>query len=320
MARMMAIHALLQAQKYPNCRQIGEELEVSSKTAQRDLDFMRDQLSLPLEYDRVKYGYHYTEAVQQFPTVQVSDGELVALLIAQKAVEQYRGTAFEKPLHTAFTKLAAGLQSDSGIAVHELAEAVSFRPQGLAEAELETFQVLAQATLRQESIVFDYLPLHRETAEERHVDPYHLGCLANQWYLIGHDSSRGAVRTFALTRVQRARKSGAVFQRPSDFSVGEMFAGSFSAFQAGRLERIVLRLDAFGARLAAERRWHPSQQLTMQPEGGAELTLEVSLAPDLENWILGWGQHAEVLAPSVLREKVASTAAAMQAIYRQSNP
>jgi proteasome accessory factor B len=212
-------------------------------------------------------------------------------------------------------KLAAGLHGDSGIAVHELAEAISFRPQGLAEAELETFQVLAQATLRQETVVFDYLPLHRETAEERRVNPYHLGCLANQWYLIGLDAARDAMRTFALTRIRDARKSGGNFEKPVDFSVGEMFAGSFSAFQAGKVERIVLRLDAFAARLAAERRWHPSQRLDSKSDGGAELTLEVSLAPDLENWILGWGEHAEVIAPDRLREKVASTAAAMQAIY-----
>lgn len=320
MARMLEIHGLLMKAQYPNCTQIGVALEVSAKTIQRDIDFMRDQLSLPIDYDSVRRGFYYTESVRQFPTVQVSDGELVALLIAQKAVEQYRGTAFEKPLHSAFTKLADGLQGSSGIAIHELVEAISFRPQGLAEAELDVFQVLASATLHQHEITFHYQPLHREFPEARRVQPYHLGCLANQWYLIAKDLVRGAMRTFALTRLTSATDTGCTFEKPSDFSVADMFDGSFSAFQSGVIEQVVIKLDAFAARLAAERKWHASQHQSHHPDGTATLTLDVTIAPDLENWILGWGCHAEVIAPPHLREKIASTIQSMHAIYRQSNP
>lgn len=317
MARMLKIHNLLMKERFPNCSNMAVELEVSSKTVQRDVDFMRDQLSLPISYHPVRHGFYYTESVRQFPTVQVSDGELVALLIAQKAVEQYRGTAFEKPLHSAFTKLADGLKGSNGIAIHELAEAISFRPQGLAEAELGTFQILASATLKHHQIAFAYQPLHRETPEIRRVEPYHLGCLANQWYLIARDLDRDAMRTFALTRLTAARDTGIGFEKPANFSVTEMFAGSFSAFQSGAVERVVIKLDSFAARLAAERKWHPSQHLAVNPDGSAILSLEVTIAPDLENWILGWGEHAKVIEPPALCKKIASTISAMHAIYEQ---
>jgi proteasome accessory factor B len=314
---MLALHKLLLKEQYPNCTGMAADLEVSGKTVQRDIDFMRDQLSLPIAYHPIRHGFYYTEHVRQFPTVQVSDGELVALLIAQKAVEQYRGTAFEKPLHSAFTKLADGLQGSSGIAIHELAEAISFRPQGLAEAELTTFQTLASATLKHHEITFGYHPLHRTTPESRRAHPYHLGCLANQWYLIAHDIDRAAMRTFALTRITTAQETGAAFEKPADFSVTEMFAGSFSAFQSGAVSTVTLALDPFAARLTAERSWHPSQHQTLHSDGSATLTLEVTIAPDLENWILGWGHHAEVIQPEALRKKIASIIASMQAIYSE---
>ena len=41
LARMMQLHAQLQARKFPNCRKLADELEVSSKTIQRDIEFMR---------------------------------------------------------------------------------------------------------------------------------------------------------------------------------------------------------------------------------------------------------------------------------------
>jgi proteasome accessory factor B len=316
LARMLAIHNQLTTGRFPNCFKLSRELEVATKTIHRDIEFMRDQLGLPLAYDRTAHGYYYTEAVTNFPTVQVSHGELVALLIAQKAVEQYRGTAFEKPLHSAFAKLAAGLQGESGIALHELTEAISFRPQGLAVTELDAFQTLAETTLKQREVTFDYRSLKKGNLERRRVRPYHLGCMANQWYLIGFDCEREAVRTFALARLEAVRETGISFEKPKGFSVAEMFSGSFSAFQTGKVERVVLRLDGFAARLAAERKWHPSQELRADKDGSAELRLEVTVAPDLENWILSWGQHAEVLKPKSLREKIAGIAKSMAKQYK----
>ena len=63
----MAIHARLKAARFPNCRKIAEELEVSPKTIQRDIDFMRYRLALPIEYDPLRFGFYYTEAVTSFP-------------------------------------------------------------------------------------------------------------------------------------------------------------------------------------------------------------------------------------------------------------
>jgi predicted DNA-binding transcriptional regulator YafY len=316
LARMLAIHNQLTGGSHPNCFKLARELEVATKTIHRDIDFMRDQLGLPLAYDRAAHGFYYTEPVTSFPTVQVSHGELVALLIAQKAVEQYRGTTFEKPLQSAFAKLSAGLQGESGIALHELTEAISFRTQGLATTELDAFQTLAEATLKHREVRFSYRSLKKGNSEPREVRPYHLGCLANQWYLIAFDCDRKAVRTFALARLHDVVDTGAIFEKPDEFSVAEMFSGSFSAFQSGKVERVLLRVDAFAARLASERKWHPSQRLTEKKDGSAELQLEVSIAPDLENWILSWGEHAEVLKPKSLRERIAASAKAMAKQYK----
>ncbi len=315
LARMLGIHNHLRDGTFPNCQRLARSMEVAPKTIQRDIDFMRDQLNLPIAYDRVAHGFHYTESVTSFPTVQVSHGELVALLIAQKAVEQYRGTAFEKPLASAFSKLASGLEGESGIALHELTDAISFRPQGVAVTELDAFQTLAESVLHHRTITFDYTSLSGSAAARRHVRPYHLGCLANQWYLIGHDTDRDALRTFAIARLHGVTNTGSTFERPADFSVTEMFAGSFSAFQTSEIQKITVRLDPFAARLAAERKWHASQQIHPRRDGGADLTIDVSPAPDLENWILSWGEHAEVLRPASLRRRIAAAAKAMAHRY-----
>jgi predicted DNA-binding transcriptional regulator YafY len=85
-------------------------LEVCRKTVVRDIAFMRDRLDLPIEYDPGIQAYRYTQPVNAFPTVQVTEGELLAMLVARRALEQYRGTPFHRQLEIAFDKLAAGLR------------------------------------------------------------------------------------------------------------------------------------------------------------------------------------------------------------------
>jgi NADH/NAD ratio-sensing transcriptional regulator Rex len=40
-----------------NCQSLGDLLEVSAKTIQRDLEFLRDFMAVPIEYDPVVRGF-----------------------------------------------------------------------------------------------------------------------------------------------------------------------------------------------------------------------------------------------------------------------
>src|SRR5262245_27742191 len=96
LARIARIHEQLQHGRTVNCSTLAASLEISVKTAQRDLEFMRDQLKYPIEYDRANHRYHLTGPVPDSPILDATEGEVIALLVAQKALEQYRGTPFER--------------------------------------------------------------------------------------------------------------------------------------------------------------------------------------------------------------------------------
>ena len=144
----MRIHGQLKAGDYPNCRKIADALEVSSKTIQRDIDFMRDRLALPIEYDPLRVGFYYTEAVTSFPSIEVSEGEIAALFVAQKALAQYRGTPFERPLRSAFRKIADSLKERVSFSWSDMEDAISFHSAGASVADLELFETVSQAVLR----------------------------------------------------------------------------------------------------------------------------------------------------------------------------
>ena len=315
--RMMRMHQRLKAGRYPNCRKLAEELEVSSKTVQRDIDFMRYRLGLPIEYDQLHFGFYYTEPVSSFPNVEISEGELVALYIGQKALAQFKGTSFEAPLSTAFRKITDGLRDTISVTWSDLDSAISFRSTGRSTADVHLFEQLSHAVFKQIEVRFEYKKPGAVRYEQRYVQPYHLGCVENLWYLFAFDMDRGELRTFALPRIRNVRVSKTKFRRPMDFSIGRYLEQSFGVFARPTKTKhtIHIAFDSFAAALVQERQWHPSQRVKQLRDGGIELSLTLGNLEEVERWILSWGTHARVLAPPELRERIANTVSTLANSY-----
>jgi predicted DNA-binding transcriptional regulator YafY len=312
---MMRLHAALKARRFPNCQKIGAELEVSAKTIQRDIDFMRYRLGLPIDYHPQEFGFYYTEPVTAFPNIEVSEGEIAALLVAQKALAQYEGTPFERPLQSAFRKLTNGLNDRVSFSWTDLEDAISFRSAGASVADIELFEIVSKGVLRSVELEFEYRKLSSSDYEPRRARPYHLGCLEQQWYLFAEDLERKQLRTFALPRMRKVRLTAKGFRRPADFSIAQVLSGSFGVHSAGKTQRIRVQFDSFAARLVGERKWHESQRVREKADASIILELDLGGLEEIQRWILSWGKHARVLAPKELATRVREEATAIAKLY-----
>ena len=314
--RMLRIHEELRRGTLTNCTRLAGTLEVSRKTIVRDIAFMRDRLELPIEFDGSIKAYRYSHAVAGFPTIQVSEGELLALLVARKALEQYRGTPFHRQLEASFEKLTAGLKDRISFSPADELQSVSFKNVGLGKADMAVFNALSGATLRQHEIEFDYRKPGETKAARRWVRPYHLAHRENLWYLVGFDTERAALRTFALPRIANPKVHKTHFVRPPDFSPDKFFANALGVLGGERDYHVVIRFSAAVADRVREREWHESQELRDLPEGLLELRLRLGALPEIERWVLTWGSEAEVLRPKELRTRLKATARALLELYR----
>jgi predicted DNA-binding transcriptional regulator YafY len=312
---MMRLHERLKAGAFPNCRKLADELEVSAKTIQRDIDFMRDRLGLPIEYDQLQFGFYYTEPVANFPSIEVSQGEVIALFVARKALEQYRGTSFERPLRTAFQKISESLRDKIEFQWSDLDSAVSFRGLGKSAADIDLFDAESKAVIESREIEFQYKKAKSPAHDARRVRPYHLGCISDQWYLFGFDLARGQIRTFVLQRMRAVRAASARFRRPADFSINKHLSDSFGVFSGHGHYAVRIRFDALAGQLVSERQWHASQKIKPLPDGGAEMRMELGSLEEVERWILSWGKRARVLEPPELVERIRATLALLNEAY-----
>jgi proteasome accessory factor B len=308
--RMLRIHQALSAGNFPNASKLAREVEVSTKTIHRDIEFMRDRLNLPVEFDASRNGYFYNGEVSGFPTMQITEGEIFALVVAEKALQQYRGTSFEKPLLSAIKKMEQSLPDTISLNFADIEQTISFRTRAEPILDLKIFDALAKAVAQRQQLELNYRK-PGQPLEKRLVDPYHLANINGEWYLFAFDHARKDIRNFVPARIQSVKPTGEIFTRTEKFSLEKRLRDSFGVHSGeGRFE-VVIRFNSRAADYIREKKWHPSQELHDLKNGSTELTLKLSSLAEVERWVLSWGGDAKVLKP---RELVESVRAAAQKI------
>jgi predicted DNA-binding transcriptional regulator YafY len=317
LARLALIDQAIRAGNWPNASTLARELEVSPRTVQRDINFLRDRLQAPLAFDPVRHGWHYTCPDYHFPLVRITEGELIALFVAERVLRQCKGTPFEADLCRATTRLAAMLPETVSLNLASLADTLSVTPTAVTVQDVAIFSQVAGATTARRQLELDYWTASRNSRTRRVVDPYHLTLIDGNWFLIGWCHLRQCVRMFAMQRIRAAHPTGQSFERPPDFRIEDFLRGSFRAFRGDGWHEVVLRFSPVVARRVAEKSWHRSQTTKMFADGTLQLRLEVSDLREVMRWVLSWGRECTVEAPVLLRKLVGEELAALKYLYRR---
>ncbi len=223
-----------------------------------------------------------------------------------------KGSSLEASLRSGFQRLQAGMRDQITIPWSDIDQAFSVKNMGMTERDVFTFDRIAKAVLEGRELHFDYRKLSDSKPVRRHLQPYHLAEIDGGWYLIGNDLDRNARRTFAVQRMRAVHLTTKRFVRSGDFRLEDHFAGSFGVWSGenrpGEGYHVRVRFRGFAARVVAERRWHPSQEIKELEPGGEsiELTMTLSALPDIARWVMGFGGQAEAMAPPELRKMVSS--------------
>jgi len=306
--RMLRIHQAVSSGKFPNASTLALEIEVATKTIHRDIEFMRDRLGLPIEFNPARNGYHYTQEVSAFPNIQITEGELFSLVVAEKALQQYRGTNFEKPLLSAIRKMEQSLPDTISLNLADIEQTISFRTRAEPILDLKIFDALAKAVSQRKQLELTYRKPGQRQPEQRTIDPYHLANINGEWFLFAYDLARKDIRTFVPARIQSVRPTGRTFERSQKFSLEKRLRDSFGVHSGEGEYEVIIRFNARVADYVREKKWHESQQLRELKGGGVELRMKLSGLVEIERWILGWGGDAKVMKPRELAAAVRQSA------------
>jgi len=301
--RLIDLDRLLKSRRYPNCAQFAKKWEISSKTAQRDIDYLRDRMGAPIEYDRHRHGYYYREETFMLPAVQLKEGELVSLLLAAHALKAYQGTPVAESLTRVFHKLQELLPDTIQIRPAELFTQFTFVSPPAMPIEPDIWVAVVEGLQRRRMLEIEYKSA--KGLKKSKIAPVHLANLQGDWYLFAQYQGYDNFRQLAMSRIQ----SAAVLNQPTsiqgDFDADKELETTFSKF-AGENEPFAVHLE-FDAEIADEilsRLWHPKQQTKILKDGRIRIRFEAKGDVEVTRWIRAFGRHVRVITPEWLRERV----------------
>lgn len=284
------------------------------RTWKRDIEWLRDE-GAPIKYDPHRHGYYYTNEAYTLPAINLTAGDLLAILVAERALVSYRNSPFHDRMQTVFGRLAKLLPDRISVQSTELSNSVTVIAEPVTEIQDDVWSTVQQCLHEERSLVIHYqAPGHEESAA-RTVDPYHLVGHRGEWYLLSWAHEHQSIRIYALTRIQSCSATHERFTRPDDFHPEDYIDPSFGVFVQERPTKISIRFSRDVASMIRERTWHPDQTIEQKRDGSIVLHFSTNQQTQTLYWVARWGPNAEILKPRALRERAAEWFASTAANY-----
>jgi predicted DNA-binding transcriptional regulator YafY len=314
--RFLWFHDQVRKGQLPNACHLAEQFEYSITQARRDIEFLRDRLRAPLEYDAGRKGYRYTDDAFELPATWLTGAELTALLMARAALERLVSARALPELDGVRDKLAGfGFLRPHGAPDPETL--ISLRDPEEATGDPDVLHACLDALVAGRRLPIRYFAAGTGDTSERTVRPYHLVHHDGGWHLIAHCELRDAVRDFALVRTELTGPATDPFAPDPAFDPDAYLEESFGIFHGPGRHQVVLRFTPFRARWVRHQRWHRAQEMEEHADGSLTLRFPVSHFPEVTMEILKFGADCEVLAPQALRDEIATEAARLTALYAE---
>jgi predicted DNA-binding transcriptional regulator YafY len=184
-------------------------------------------------------------------------------------------------------------------------------------ASARVLKTIVGSLLEGHVIRLDYVDFAGTRHRRLDVEPLSVVVYEHQLYLVGATRGR-PLHPYRFSRIEHVEVLEKRFEYPSvaQYSPKQAFRDSLGIFLDPELpiERVAIRLSGRWKTHVRGHRWHESQSIE---DDGDDLIvhLHVRLCYELERWILGFGDEAEVLAPRTLRQKIAKRLKAARSRY-----
>ncbi len=302
-ARLHDVIRILRARFGATVDELAEECQVNRRTVYRDLKAL-EEAGYPLVSESQPDGtmlHSFMSEFKEYLPVTFSLHELMTLYFCRGQLAFLQGTPFQDDLEAIFARIRSNLSPRNVAHLERLAQAAAPRFQGLRDysSQRAVLETLRDALLRQYGCRIIYAPARRDP-EDYLFDPYALLFFKDSLYLAGWAHNRNGYRLFLVDRIHSVELLETRFEVPDDFSAEDLTGTAFGLINEEPMQ-IKVRFAAEVAYLVRERTWHPSQELSEEPDGALILSFEASGEKEILSWLYSYIPHVRVLEPESLR-------------------
>ena len=282
--RLIGILSILLQKDSVTAGELAKRFEVSPRTVFRDIDAI-NMAGIPVVSSRGKNGGFYIMEGYKIDRTVFSREDMQMILAGIKGLDSVGGTDRCKRL---MDKLQCAPVNVKESIIVDLSKCNNHRI-------TENFAVIEKAIDNKNIISFKYFAPAGET--ERKIEPYKLVFQWSSWYVWGYCLLRNDYRMFKLTRLtdlkvreeKSAEREVPPYIQSGDFDSESEDVTVTVKFDSSVKWRVV---DDQGAECPK-----------FEDDGSCILTFSWSDRPSLYEYLLGFGDHAEIIGPREFRQE-----------------
>ena len=303
--RIIQIDEMLRGGSYVKIASLVRKFGVSQRTVERDFERLRDDLNAPLEYDKSKNMYHYTDPTFSVPNVILTEGELFTVSALLPLMEQYKNTPLESSFKNIMKKLVDFLPDTVSVNSSFLNQDISFISDPLPKIGENIFNMIFKAIKSSKVLSIKYQSYKSQQPKEKTFNAYKVICQKGNWYVFGFEHETSDFRIYSLARIQNAQLQNDSFRVPQDFDIKKHIDLELGIWNnPDRFEEYEILFAKETSRYVLEREWHKDQIIEQNEDGTVLLKFKSNQSQMIYTWLLSFGNNATVIKPPELREKI----------------
>jgi predicted DNA-binding transcriptional regulator YafY len=303
--RLYRYKSLLSARRAVSAADLMSTLEVSRATLKRDIAKLRDQLHVPITFDRELGGYTMDQGHtdSELPGLWFSQGEILALVTIQQLLEQLQPGLLGAKLRPLKDRLGQ-LMEKNGLTSQDVAKRIRIVHAGKRVVIAKSFEAVAAATMARKRLKIWHFSRQNGKTTEREVSPQRLVHYRDNWYLDAWCHLRDDIRSFSIDAVKKFEVLDADAKEVTAKHIDEALGAGYGIFGGATKAWATLKFTPERARWVAGEVWHSHQEGKTESDGSYVLTFPYSDDRELVGDIMRYGADVQVLEPAALRTKV----------------
>jgi predicted DNA-binding transcriptional regulator YafY len=280
--RYVQICQLLEKSKYPTIAEMltrinDSGIKLAERQLRRDLESLRVEFGLDIQYSSVKKGYYLQNEEEAFPY-------FLKLLEFSQNID----------LLQSYLKDGAGISD-----IIEFEGYSSFKG-------LQYIREIASSIQHTTETRLVYKRFDLEVTKSYKFEPYLLREYMNRWYVIGYLSETREIRTFGLDRIVDFQDLGIKFRKSGKNAVVSLFENvvGINACEGTMPEEIELVCNLYLGKLLQTLPLHESQRVIKVTDDEITLSFKLVINLELKQRLLMMATQSRVAKPQKLKEEM----------------
>ncbi len=275
-------------------KEIADQFEVSTKTAERDIDVLRKKLEAPIVFSKEKRGYIYDNPFDLF---DFADEKMILFYVFLSSISKGAVPMIPVVSDAILDKIAGSLSKK----YLKIRDFISYEVPEYENMNISLAATVLRSMSDRSQIVADYID-SAGNPSQRIIEPLYFLNYSGKWYVIAFCLKYEEMRTFSLSRISSLRIVDRSFQNKiAESEVLDFVKNCFGIFKSQERELVTIRFHEPICSIIETQIWHKEQCLK-KGKGYIDMTLPVADYTEIIGKTLFYLPFAEPVKPGKLRK------------------